>query len=74
MRASDLHRAVSRATGESVAAIRRRGFSLLSSAPQELDGDFDSGDFDPGSGPIDWDALDAQRALPAWGGVSLYTS
>ncbi|HEV7279359.1 MAG TPA: hypothetical protein VGN57_04020 [Pirellulaceae bacterium] len=69
MRHSDLQRAVARVTGESLASIRRRGFSLLGATePEEFDGE--SCDFDPGAGPIDWDALDAQRALPSWGSFS----
>jgi hypothetical protein len=62
MRASDLHRAVSRATGESLASIRRRGFSLLGASESDRD-DCDQA----GSGFVDWDALDAsRRELPPW--------
>jgi hypothetical protein len=66
MRASELHRAVARATGESLSAIRRRGFSLLGVEPD--DGDSFA---EQGVGPIDWDALDAERArLPLVGSLS----
>ena len=57
MSASELHRAVARATGESLSAIRRRGFSLLCAEPD--DGDSFA---EQGAGPVDWDALDAERA------------
>ena len=66
MRASELHRAVARATGESLSAIRRRGFSLLCADPD--DGDSYA---EQGTGPIDWDALDTERArLPLAGSRS----
>ena len=62
MRAFDLHRAVSRATGESLASIRRRGFSLLSAHESDHD---DSDQLSAGF--VDWDALEASRpALPLW--------
>lgn len=63
MRASELHRAVAYATGESVSAICRRGFSLLRSEPDD--------DESVGVGPVDWDALDAERALsPPWSALT----
>ena len=57
MSQSELVRAVSRATRESVSEIRRRGFQLLAEAPVEDDGD--SVKVPPGY--IDWDHLAAQR-------------
>lgn len=71
MRASDLHRAVSRATGESLASIRRRGFGLLGASESDRDDCEQSG-----SGFVDWDALEASRrelplcALPEIGRAS----
>ena len=57
MTQSDLNRAVSRATGESVTTIRRLGFLL--SEP----GDFLPDPDDEALGPsvLDWDALDQRR-------------
>ncbi len=56
MNPSPIDRAVSRATGESVREISRRGFSLA---------DLIEVDYDPESevSPqvVDWDELDAQR-------------
>jgi hypothetical protein len=66
MHASDLHRAVARATGESLSAIRRRGFSLLGAEPDD-----DDRFAEQGAGSVDWDALDAERArLPLAGSLS----
>ncbi len=57
MSAHELDRAVAKATGESCATIRRRGFSLA-------DPDVVSYDPEPDFGPntIDWDAEPPQRA------------
>ena len=57
MTQSDLNRAVSRATGESVATIRRLGFLL--SEPGEAFTDPD--DETLGPSVLDWDALDQRR-------------
>jgi hypothetical protein len=66
MRASELHRAVARATGESLSAVRRRGFSLLGAESDDGDGFAEQG-----AGAVDWDALDAERArLPFAGSFS----
>ena len=48
----ELNRAVSRATGEAVSEIRRRGFVPLTSMPVEPD---------PEDLIIDWDQLELQR-------------
>jgi hypothetical protein len=62
MRTSDLHRSVARVTGESLASIRRRGFSLLGAPDSDHD---DCGE--SGSGFVDWDALEASRPdVPPW--------
>ena len=57
MTQSDLNRAVSRATGESVATVRRIGF-LLSEPSDDFPEDDDEG-FGPSA--LDWDALDHAR-------------
>lgn len=56
MRQSDLNRAVSRATGETVSTIKRLGFLI---ADPELD--LDPHDEDLGPYVIDWDELEAAR-------------
>jgi len=48
MTQAELDRAVSRATGESMATVRRCGFSIIEPLPEE-----------PIS--IDWDVIDAER-------------
>ncbi len=57
MRSSDLHRAVARATGESVATIRRLGF-LLAEPEAAIP---DPEDERLGPSVLDWDALDSLR-------------
>ena len=57
MRQADIDRAVARATGESVATIKRLGF-LLDDAAAEYD-ELDAEVCDAMA--IDWDALQAQR-------------
>jgi len=53
MTQTELHRAISRATGDDVEVIARRGFSLVDEdAP--LDGELDEL-------AIDWDRLQAER-------------
>jgi hypothetical protein len=57
MSSGDIHRAVARATGESVRAIKQFGFSLVAPdqvPPEEVVDD---------AGPqfIDWDELEAER-------------
>ena len=56
MSSGEIHRAVARATGESVRSVRQRGFSLLKGEPT-------SGDEEASVEPqmIDWDAVDAER-------------
>lgn len=56
MHQSDLNRAVARATGETVSAVKRLGF-ILDEPISNTDLDSDE------SGPlvIDWDELEAQR-------------
>ena len=57
MRQADLNRAVARATGESIATIKRLGFLLDDSIV-----DLDESDMDVlGPMVIDWDVLEAQR-------------
>jgi len=53
----DLHRALARATGESVRTLKQRGFSLFDPAAPNFD------DEPPSISPqmVDWDALDAER-------------
>lgn len=57
MTPSDLHRAVSRATGESVATVRRLGFLLAEPDDSFADPDEES----LGPSVLDWDALDQRR-------------
>ena len=57
MTQSELHRALSRATGEPVGTLRRLGFSLLDNELQGPETDF------PDAEPrvVDWDELEADR-------------
>jgi hypothetical protein len=57
MTQSQLHRALSKATGESVRIIKQRGFSLLEPDIHRLD---DEG-FDVPPQTVDWDRLEADR-------------
>ncbi len=55
-----MHRAVARATGETVSEIRRRGFSLV-------DPEQDRFELDPlpvDGQMIDWDQFDLERNVP----------
>lgn len=54
MTTRQLHQAVSRATGEDVQLIARRGFSLV-------DDDLPPADEDWAEMALDWDRLDAER-------------
>jgi hypothetical protein len=56
MTQSLLNRAVARATGESVATIRRMGFNLVS--PVEVDDDLNNR---PRPQTANWDQLDTER-------------
>jgi len=56
----ELDREIARATGESVAAIRRHGFS--EPCPLVEADDLDLGDLGPQI--IDWDEVEAQRNVP----------
>ena len=56
MHQSDLNRAVSRATGETVSTIKRLGFLIA-----DPDLDLDPHDEDLGPYLIDWDELEAAR-------------
>ncbi len=56
MKQVDLERAIARATGESVSAIRRFGFSL-----EEPASSFEREANEAEPQFIDWDVLDAQR-------------
>jgi hypothetical protein len=58
MTAAQIHRAVSRATGESVREIRRLGFSLAGALDVETDDDLD----DRLPLMIDWDQHQAVRS------------
>lgn len=61
----ELHRAVARATGESVARIERLGFRLAESEATDAQMDADDEESEPQF--IDWDALDAARhATTPW--------
>lgn len=57
MNQSELHRSVSRATGESVRTIRRLGFSLCESG----DARFDPPPADSLPQIVDWDQLELDR-------------
>jgi hypothetical protein len=59
MTQSQVNRAVARATGESLGTIIRRGFGI--DEPGETDRDDDGVDMLPSV--VDWDMLDAARAL-----------
>ena len=52
-----LRRAIARATGETVAEIRRRGFGLAD--PEQVD--FDPEPYQLPPQCVDWDAVDANR-------------
>lgn len=58
MTQSDLNRAVSRATGESIATIRRIGF-LISEPEDDRTEEADDETFGPSV--LDWDAVEAVR-------------
>jgi hypothetical protein len=61
MTQADVNRAVARATGETIRTIAHLGFSL---ADQEVvDRDPEPYSCDPESKILDWDVLDAQRAV-----------
>ena len=62
MQASDFHRAVAKATGESVSTIRQLGFSLVEEPSDDLD---DEVCFGPNV--IDWDQADFLRAWESSG-------
>lgn len=51
-----LDRQIARITGDDLATIRRRGFSLIDPSAANLDDERDPL-------TVDWDAVDAQRAL-----------
>ena len=53
----DLYSALSRATGESIRTLRRRGFSLLEQDISQLD--CESVDIPPRT--VDWDEVETQR-------------
>jgi len=53
MTRNDFHRAIARATGETVSEITRRGFQPLELEPTE-----------PEDLIVDWDAVDQQRYVP----------
>lgn len=53
---SEFDAAVAAATGDSIATIRRRGFSILTRGPVELEPD----DLRPPQ-IIDWDSVDASQ-------------
>ncbi len=57
MNQNELHRSLSRATGESVRTIRQLGFSLFD--PGANDADTDSFDLPPQV--IDWDQVELDR-------------
>jgi hypothetical protein len=61
MTQADVNRAVAAATGESVRTVSQRGFSIAD--PTVVDHDPEPHDFDPESKILDWDVLDAQRAV-----------
>jgi len=63
MRQADLDRAVARATGESVATIRRLGFLLDHPIANHDEPDAEVYD----AVVIDWDVLDAQRYVGSSG-------
>jgi len=57
MNQNDLHRCLSRATGESVRTIRRLCFSLFEPCPLDLDAD----SVDQAPQVVDWDQLELDR-------------
>lgn len=57
MNPNRLHRAVARATGETLREIRRRGFGPAD--PPEVDFDPEPNDVPPQT--VDWDALELER-------------
>jgi hypothetical protein len=57
----ELHRALSRATGESIGIIRRFGFSLVEPGASPLDAE--ATDLPPQI--VDWDAVEAERVALA---------
>lgn len=61
MTQAEMNRAVAAATGESVRTVRQRGFSIAD--PTIVDHDPEPYDFDPEGKTLDWDALDAKRAV-----------
>jgi hypothetical protein len=61
MTQSEVNRAVAAATGESVRTVSQRGFSIAD--PAVVDHDPEPYNFDPESKILDWDLLDAQRAV-----------
>ncbi|MFN3150469.1 hypothetical protein [Bremerella sp.] len=56
MHASELYRAVARATGETITTIHRRGFSLVEEDAIDL---LDEVSFGPNV--VDWDELEVRR-------------
>jgi hypothetical protein len=56
-----LDEAVARVTGESLRTIARHGFSVAD--PDLMD--YDPEPYDVEDRIVDWDALDAQRCMPA---------
>ncbi|MFG0332750.1 MAG: hypothetical protein ACF8TS_05235 [Maioricimonas sp. JB049] len=62
MQSAQLNRMVARATGESVAEIRHRGFSLVD--PERTTIDLDPEDRNLPPTLIDWDEFDLRRNVP----------
>ena len=60
MKQTELNRAVARATGESIATVKRLGFLL--DDPSAAADHFDP--LDPGPAVVDWDELQARRREP----------
>ena len=63
MKQAELNRAVARATGESIATVKRLGF--LIDDPSAGSDHF--GPLDPGPSVVDWDELQARRVEPFCG-------
>ena len=61
MTQNELNRAVANVTGESVRTIAHLGFGIAD--PEQVDFDLEPYGCDPESKALDWDALDAQRAV-----------
>ena len=60
MKQADLNRAVARATGESIATVKRLGFLI-----DDPDAGSDHLDpLDPGPAVVDWDEVQARRLEP----------